>query len=148
VRAQVDGISRIDANDMDEAAVAAIRRNAAHNGGAAAALVRPMQGDARLVMYQARALTRTLVMYQARAAARGSGWPACMQGRPRLLPQTCAERAPDALACTRPHPRRRRRRGLARPSGAPRAPASLACVAGPMPDLAGACCCKGCLTLQ
>jgi len=51
----VDGISRIDANDMDEAAVAAIRRNAAHNGGAAAALVRPMQGDARLVMYQAPA---------------------------------------------------------------------------------------------
>ena len=50
----MDGLTRIDANDMEPAAVAAIQRNVDHNGGAAAQLVRPMQNDARMVMYQAR----------------------------------------------------------------------------------------------
>lgn len=52
----MDGLTRIDANDMEPAAVAAIQRNVDHNGGAAAELVRPMQNDARMVMYQARSL--------------------------------------------------------------------------------------------
>ena len=52
----MDGLTRIDANDMEPAAVAAIQRNVDHNGGAAAQLVRPMQNDARMVMYQARSL--------------------------------------------------------------------------------------------
>lgn len=51
---QVEGLSRIDANDMDPRAVAAIQRNVENNGGAAAALVKPMQNDARMIMYQAR----------------------------------------------------------------------------------------------
>ena len=53
---QVEGLSRIDASDTDPRAVAAIKRNAEHNGGAAAELVRPIQSDARMVMYQVRAL--------------------------------------------------------------------------------------------
>ena len=47
---EIDAISRVDANDLDAGAVAAIARNVALNGGRAAERVRPRRGDARVVM--------------------------------------------------------------------------------------------------
>lgn len=49
---EIDGISRIDANDLDGSVVEAMRRNLDFVGGAAAAKVHPQQGDARIVMMQ------------------------------------------------------------------------------------------------
>jgi tRNA (guanine26-N2/guanine27-N2)-dimethyltransferase len=47
---EIDAVSRVDANDLDAGAVAAIARNVALNGGRAAERVRPRRGDARVVM--------------------------------------------------------------------------------------------------
>lgn len=49
---EVEGVGRVDANDLDPAVVEAMRRNIAFNGGAAAQRVRPRQGDARMLMMQ------------------------------------------------------------------------------------------------
>lgn len=48
---EVEGVGRVDANDLDPAVVDAMRRNIAFNGGAAQR-VRPRQGDARMLMMQ------------------------------------------------------------------------------------------------
>ncbi len=47
---QVPALGRIDANDMDKDAVAAIGRNVALNGGAAADKIRVLCSDARMTM--------------------------------------------------------------------------------------------------
>jgi len=107
--------------------VAAIRRNAAHNGGAAAALVRPMQGDARLVMYQAR------------PAAHDSGRPACMQGRVEIIiwrplkMKICALHAPNSAACTRLCQRGAEAAGLHAPQTRPERPPHRRAPPGPCP---------------
>jgi tRNA G26 N,N-dimethylase Trm1 len=49
---EVQGIGRIDANDLDASVVEAMARNVEFNGPEASARVRPRQGDARLVMMQ------------------------------------------------------------------------------------------------
>jgi len=50
--AEIEGVGRVDANDLDASVVEAMKRNVEFNGGAAAAKVRPQQGDARIVMMQ------------------------------------------------------------------------------------------------
>lgn len=47
---EIEAVSHVDANDLDAGAVAAIARNVALNGGAAAAKVRPTRSDARVKM--------------------------------------------------------------------------------------------------
>ncbi len=49
---QIDGVKRIDANDLDETAAAAVRRNLEYNNPKASGLVRPTQGDVRLMALQ------------------------------------------------------------------------------------------------
>lgn len=49
---EVDGIGRVDANDLDPAVVEAMCRNVVFNGPEVASKVRPRQGDARLLMMQ------------------------------------------------------------------------------------------------
>lgn len=49
---EIEGLGRIDCNDLDEKAVENIRRNVAYNGGRPAELIQPIQGDCRLTMYQ------------------------------------------------------------------------------------------------
>ena len=51
---QVEGIRRIDANDLDVAAAAAVRQNLELNDSKASGLVRPIQGDVRLAALQVR----------------------------------------------------------------------------------------------
>ena len=51
---QVEGVRRIDANDLDEAAAAAVRQNLELNDSKASGLVRPTQGDVRLAALQVR----------------------------------------------------------------------------------------------
>ena len=53
---QIDGVSRVDANDLDEAAAEAIQRNLRLNEPRAAAVVRPSQGDVRTIALQVRAV--------------------------------------------------------------------------------------------
>ncbi len=45
-------MKRIDANDLDEKAAAAVRRNLEYNDPKASGLVRPTQGDVRLMALQ------------------------------------------------------------------------------------------------
>ena len=47
---EIEAVASVDANDLDAGAVAAIARNVALNGGAAAAKVRPTRADARVKM--------------------------------------------------------------------------------------------------
>ncbi|CAL8462795.1 g2328 [Coccomyxa elongata] len=49
---EIDGVKRIDANDLDETAAAAVRRNLEYNDPKASGLVRPTQGDVRLMALQ------------------------------------------------------------------------------------------------
>lgn len=49
---QVEGIRRIDANDLDVTAAAAVRQNLELNDSKASGLVRPIQGDVRLAALQ------------------------------------------------------------------------------------------------
>lgn len=49
---QIDGVKRIDANDLDEKAAAAVRSNLEYNDPKASGLVRPTQGDVRLMALQ------------------------------------------------------------------------------------------------
>ena len=49
---QIDGVARVDANDLDEAAAEAVRRNLQFNDTRAAAIVRPSQGDVRAIAIQ------------------------------------------------------------------------------------------------
>ena len=51
---QIDGVSRVDANDLDKAAAEAVKRNLRFNAPRAAAIVRPSQGDVRAIAIQAR----------------------------------------------------------------------------------------------
>lgn len=51
---QIDGVSRVDANDLDGAAAEAVRRNLSFNAQRAADIVRPSQGDVRAIAIQAR----------------------------------------------------------------------------------------------
>lgn len=51
-RLQIDGVKRIDANDLDEKAAAAVRSNLEYNDPKASGLVRPTQGDVRLMALQ------------------------------------------------------------------------------------------------
>jgi tRNA G37 N-methylase Trm5 len=57
---QVDGVRRIDANDLDASAAAAVRRNLEYNDPRASGLVRPTQGDARLIALQVTCSAQTL----------------------------------------------------------------------------------------
>jgi len=45
---QVDGVRRIDANDLDDTAAAAVRQNLELNDSRASGLVRPIHGDVRM----------------------------------------------------------------------------------------------------
>lgn len=49
---QVDGVKRIDANDLDDTAAAAVRQNLELNDSRASGLVNPTQGDVRLAALQ------------------------------------------------------------------------------------------------
>ncbi|KAK9907632.1 hypothetical protein WJX75_007284 [Coccomyxa subellipsoidea] len=49
---EIDGVKRIDANDLDEKAAAAVRSNLEYNDPKASGLVRPTQGDVRLMALQ------------------------------------------------------------------------------------------------
>ncbi|CAL5223126.1 g5591 [Coccomyxa viridis] len=49
---EIEGVKRIDANDLDEAAAAAVRQNLELNDSKASGLVRPTQGDVRLAALQ------------------------------------------------------------------------------------------------
>ena len=49
---QVEGIARVDANDLDPTALTAMSRNVEFNGPTAQAKVHPQQGDARVAMLQ------------------------------------------------------------------------------------------------
>ena len=49
---EVEGTGRVDANDLDSDAVEAMRRNIQFNGPEAEQRMRPLQGDARVVMLQ------------------------------------------------------------------------------------------------
>jgi tRNA G26 N,N-dimethylase Trm1 len=49
---ELDGVSQIDANDLDSAVVESMRRNIAMNGPDAQAKVQPHCSDARLLMLQ------------------------------------------------------------------------------------------------
>jgi hypothetical protein len=51
---QIDGVSRVDANDLDGAAAEAVKRNLSFNHPRAAAIVQPSQGDVRAIAIQAR----------------------------------------------------------------------------------------------
>ncbi len=51
---QIEGVKRIDANDLDEAAAAAVRQNLELNDSKASGLVRPTQGDVRLAALQVK----------------------------------------------------------------------------------------------
>lgn len=55
---QVPALGRIDANDLDKDAVAAIGRNVALNGGAAADKIRVLCSDARMTMLGANQVGR------------------------------------------------------------------------------------------
>lgn len=50
--AQIDGVKRIDSNDLDETAAAAVRRNLEFNDPRASGVVRPTQGDVRFIALQ------------------------------------------------------------------------------------------------
>ena len=58
---QIDGVKRIDANDLDETAAAAVRRNLEYNDPKASGLVRPTQGDVRLMALQVQRLDVALL---------------------------------------------------------------------------------------
>ena len=49
---EVEGTGRVDANDLDSDAVEAMKRNIQFNGAEAEQRMRPLQGDARVVMLQ------------------------------------------------------------------------------------------------
>ena len=49
---EVEGTGRVDANDLDADVVDAMKRNIAFNGEAAEQRLRPLQGDARVIMLQ------------------------------------------------------------------------------------------------
>jgi len=49
---ELDGVSRIDANDLDPTVVESMRRNISMNGPDAQAKVQPHCSDARLLMLQ------------------------------------------------------------------------------------------------
>ncbi|KAL0019904.1 hypothetical protein WJX77_005074 [Trebouxia sp. C0004] len=49
---EVEGTGRVDANDLDSDAVEAMKRNVQFNGAEAEQRMRPLQGDARVVMLQ------------------------------------------------------------------------------------------------
>lgn len=49
---EVDGTGRVDANDLDSDAVEAMKRNIQYNGPEAEQRMRPLQGDARVIMLQ------------------------------------------------------------------------------------------------
>ena len=49
---EVEGIGRVDANDLDSDAVEAMKRNIQFNGPEAEQRMRPLQNDARVVMLQ------------------------------------------------------------------------------------------------
>lgn len=49
---QVDSVRRVDANDLDEHAATAVRRNLEYNDPKASGIVRPLHGDVRLVALQ------------------------------------------------------------------------------------------------
>lgn len=49
---EVEGTGRVDANDLDSDAVEAMKRNIQYNGAAAEQRMRPLQGDARVIMLQ------------------------------------------------------------------------------------------------
>lgn len=49
---EVEGTGRVDANDLDSDAVEAMKRNIQYNGPEAEQRMRPLQGDARVIMLQ------------------------------------------------------------------------------------------------
>lgn len=49
---EVEGTGRVDANDLDADVVDAMKRNILFNGEEAAQRLRPLQGDARVIMLQ------------------------------------------------------------------------------------------------
>lgn len=49
---EVEGTGRVDANDLDSDVVEAMKRNIQFNGPAAEQRMRPLQGDARVIMLQ------------------------------------------------------------------------------------------------
>lgn len=49
---EVEGTGRVDANDLDSDAVEAMKRNIQYNGPEAEQRLRPLQGDARVIMLQ------------------------------------------------------------------------------------------------
>ncbi|KAL3144470.1 hypothetical protein ABBQ32_004211 [Trebouxia sp. C0010 RCD-2024] len=49
---EVEGTGRVDANDLDSDAVEAMKRNILYNGPEAEQRMRPLQGDARVIMLQ------------------------------------------------------------------------------------------------
>jgi len=49
---EIEGTGRVDANDLDSDAVEAMKRNIQFNGAEAEQRMRPLQGDARVVMLQ------------------------------------------------------------------------------------------------
>lgn len=61
---ELDGVARVDANDLDPAVVETMRGNIRFNGGAAEAKVRACNKDARLLMLES---------HQVRGERRGGG---------------------------------------------------------------------------
>jgi tRNA G37 N-methylase Trm5 len=56
----VDGVRRIDANDLDDTAAAAVRQNLELNDSKAAGLVRPIHGDVRMAALRVRSSKTSL----------------------------------------------------------------------------------------
>lgn len=57
---EVEGTGRVDANDLDADVVDAMRRNIRFNGPEAEQRLRPLQGDARVIMLQSPLVTLLL----------------------------------------------------------------------------------------
>lgn len=57
---EVEGTGRVDANDLDSDAVEAMKRNIQFNGTEAEQRMRPLQGDARVVMLQSPLVSKLI----------------------------------------------------------------------------------------